>query len=72
MANVFPIREAAVIFEEIGGCLFLKWKQIIAESINMNKSRASLKSVCDRHYFGSFCLRTDTVGHKEKIIKTLA
>ena len=41
MANVFLIREAAVIFKEIGGWLFLKWKQIIAESINMNKSRAS-------------------------------
>ena len=41
MANVFLIRKAAVIFKEIGGWLFLKWKQIITESINMNKSRAS-------------------------------
>ena len=48
MANVFLIRETAVIFEEIGGWIFLKWKQRIAESINMNKSRASWKfSVVD-------------------------
>ena len=41
MATVFLIREITVIFKEIGGWIFLKWKQIIAESINMNKSRAS-------------------------------
>ena len=46
MANVFLIWEAAVIFKEIGGWLFLKWKQIIAESINMNKLRASWKMFC--------------------------
>ena len=54
MANVFLIREAAFIFKEIGGWVFLKWIQIIAESIEMNKSRASWKSVCDGLSFGSF------------------
>ena len=41
MANVFLLREAAFILKEIGGWVFLKWMQIIAESIKMNKSRAS-------------------------------
>ena len=41
MANVFLIREAAFLFKKIGGWVFLKWMQIIAESIKMNKSRVS-------------------------------
>ena len=49
MANVFLVREAVVIFKEIGGWIFLKWKQIIAESININKSRASWKIFCGQH-----------------------
>ena len=36
--------EAAVIFKGIGCWLFLKWMQIIAESIKMNESRASGKN----------------------------
>ena len=46
MANESLIREAAVIFKEIGSLLFLKWKQVIAGSIKMNKSRASWKDFC--------------------------
>ena len=49
MTNVFLIREVAVIFKEIGGWLFLKWMQIIAESTKMNKSRASWKDFCGGH-----------------------
>ena len=48
MANVFLIREAAVMFEEISGWLFLKWMQITAESIKMNKSRATKKGFSGR------------------------
>ena len=44
MASVFLVREAAVIFKEIGSWLF--WIKIIAESIKMNKSRASWKIFC--------------------------
>ena len=40
MANVSLNREAAAV-KEIGGWLFLKKIQIIAESIKVNKSRAS-------------------------------
>ena len=40
IANVFLVREAAVIFKEVGHWLFLKWMQTIAASIKMNKSRA--------------------------------
>ena len=59
MVNVFLIGEAAVTFKEIGPVLFQKWMQIIAESIRVKKSLASWKS-----------LWTDTVGPKEKIVKT--
>ena len=37
MTNVFLISEAAFIFKEIGGSVFLGVFQIIAESIKMNK-----------------------------------
>ena len=52
MAKVFLNREAADIFKEIGWWLFLKWMQIIAESIKMNKSRATWKSLCGGRYIG--------------------
>ena len=54
MANVFLIREAAFIFKQIGGCVFLKWMQIITEPIKLNKSRASWKGFCGVLSFGSF------------------
>ena len=59
MANVFLVGEAAVTFKEIGPVLFPKLMQVIAESIKVNKSLASWKS-----------LWTDTVGPKQKILKT--
>ena len=40
MANVSLNREVAAV-KETGGWLFMKLIQIIAESIKMNKSRAS-------------------------------
>ena len=48
MTNVFLIREAVVIYKEIGGWLFLNFQfQIIAESINMNNVLAETFSVVD-------------------------
>ena len=41
MANLFLIMEAAFIFKEIGGWVFFKCTQIIAEPIKINKSRVS-------------------------------
>ena len=54
MTNVFLIREAAFIFKDIGGLVFLKQKQIIAESMKMNKSRAGWKIFCGGLSFWSF------------------
>ena len=69
---MFLIMEAAFIIREIGDCAFLKWMQITAESIKMNKSSASWKMFCGELSFGNFwdVSEPNTVGHEEKIVKT--
>ena len=51
MANVFLIRKAAFIFKEIGSWVFLRWMQIITESIKINKSRTSWNSFSFRSFW---------------------
>ena len=54
ISNLSLIREAADdIYKESSSCLRLKGIQIVAESIKMNKARASLEMFCAGLEFGS-------------------
>ena len=72
MSNVFLIRKAAVIFKDIGRWLFLKRMRIIAESIKMNKARASWKMICGGLQFGSLWDVSESIrlATKKKLYKT--
>ena len=69
---------AFAIIKESGGWLCLKWMLVKTEFIKMNKSCTPSETFCGGLEFESWweqkhyikCLWADSLGHKEKILKT--